>query len=143
MDGDGPLFEETFDEKVIFEAELGDGHGGHLAVEAKGAGVLGAIGAAGEEDGLWTEAVEEGETFDLIPDGGFFAETGVVEQDEVAGALVLSGEELIDGEEVGDVGDFAGDAFGGCGGAPACGIDVEGLVARLDDVAGGWGFGAP
>ncbi len=47
------------------------------------------------------------------------------------------------GEDLGDVDDLAGDAFGGGGGAPAGGVDVEGLVARLDDVACGGGLGLP
>ena len=89
------------------------------------------------------EGVEQGEGFDEIADGGMFAETGVVDENDVPVDLVFRFVELVEGEDFGDIDDFAGDAFDWGGGTPSGGEDVERLVARLDDVADGGCLGLP
>ncbi len=143
VDGDGAGFEEAFDEELVFEADLGDGEGGEFAVETEGAGVLGAVGAAGHEDGFGGEGVDDADGLEEIADGGVFAEAGVVDEDDGAGDFIFYCVEFFDGKELADVVDGAGDAFGGGGGTPTGGVDVEGLGARGEDGAGGWGLGLP
>ena len=143
VNGDGASFEEALDEQFVFEADLGDGEGGHLAVEAEGAGVLGAVGSAGKKDGFGCERVEHAKGLDEVADAGLLAEAGAVDQDDVALDRVFGGGELFGWDDFLEVGDFAGDAVGGGGGTPAGGVDVEGLVARSGDVADGGGFGLP
>ena len=98
---------------------------------------------AGEEHGLRGKGAEASESVDQVADRGVLAEAAAIDEGDVAGELVLHGVELFEGKKLGNVDDFAGDASVGGGWAPAGGVDVERLVAWLDDVAGGGGFGLP
>ena len=138
--GVGGAVEQAFEEGGVFVADLGFGEGFEVAGEVEGGEGFGAVGTAGGEDGGGMEGAEAIEAGEEQLEGGFFAEGFVIKEGDVA--VDLAGEAIENaGGEGGDIEDGSFDGGGG-GGAPAIGVEVEGVIDGSKDAAGG-GVGLP